>query len=530
MAGMSLVANTPFRSRTPEAASAGDIRLGAIDIGSNSLHMIISHVGADGDTTVLWRMREMLGLGRGSFPSHRLSSEGMDRAIVALRRFQGVAQRRGCGKIIAIATSAVREAENGGDFIERVRSEVGLNVRVISARDEARLIYLGVRHAVNLKGGPHLIMDIGGGSMEFIVGDDQHASLLESKKVGAARMTARYIHSDPAGPEEIELLRRHLNREIAPVCDQILQLRPIRAIGTSGTVENLVAMCGGRGRSPELARDDLKSLVDRLSRSKARQRVRIRGLDEKRQDQILAGAILLLEVMKRLSIKRLSLCRAALREGMLLDYVARHLPDLEIQRKVRDPRRRSVLDLGRRCDWHERHSMHVAGLTLRLLDKLRSLHKLDAHARELIEYGALMHDIGWHISSSSHHKHSMYLVLNGNLQGFTPEEVRVIASIARYHRKALPSLSHEEYAAMKPSEREIVRVGGALLRIADGLDRTHSYAVNDVDVRIGKRRVQVGLVGKGDMQLELWAARRKTDLFIDVFGRAIVFRAGRRAG
>lgn len=516
--------------RGREVNSVGDVRLGAIDIGSNSLHMIISHVGADGGTTVLWRMREMLGLGRGSFPSHRLSAEGMDRAILSLRRFHAVARRRGCEKIIAIATSAVREAENGGDFIERVRSEVGLNVRVVSARDEARLIYLGVRHTVDLKAGPHLIMDIGGGSMEFIVGDDQHASLLESRKVGSARMTARYIHSDPAAEGEVELLRRHLNREIAPVCDEILQLRPIKAIGTSGTIENLVAMCGARGKSPELARDDLKELVDRLLKSKARQRVEIRGLDEKRQDQILAGAVLLLEVMKRLPFKRLSLCRAALREGMLLDYVARHLPDLEILRKVHDPRRRSVLDLARRCEWHERHSMHVAALTLRLLEKLRSLHKLDAHARELIEYGALLHDIGWHISSSAHHKHSMYLVLNGNLQGFTQDEVRVVASIARYHRKSMPSLSHAEYAAMKPSDREIVRVGGALLRMADGLDRTHSFVVSDLDVRIGKRRVQVGLVGKGDMQLELWAARRKTDLFVDVFGRTVVFRVGHKAG
>ena len=168
--------------------------------------------------------------------------------------------------------------------------------------------------------------------------------------------------------------------------------------------------------------------------------------------------------------------------------------------------------------------MHVTSLTLRLLDKLQSLHKLDAHARELIEYGALLHDIGWHISSSSHHKHSMYLVINGNMQGFTPEEVSVIASIARYHRKSLPQLSHGEYAAMKPSDRQIVRVGGALLRIADGLDRSHSYVVSDIDVEIGKRRVQVGLMGKGDMQLELWAARRKTDLFVEVFDRAILFR------
>lgn len=525
---MARIATTPLRSHLLDESPAGELRLGAIDIGSNSLHMVIAHVDGDGSATVLWRMREMVGLGRTSFPSHRLTQEGMDRAIMALRRFQSMARRRDCEKIIAVATSAVREAENGGDFIERVRREVGLNVRIVSARDEARLIYLGVRHAMDLKGAPHAIVDIGGGSVEFIVGDDQGAMILESRKLGAARMTARFIHSDPPTDREVQTLVRHLDREITPVCDQLVQLNPVQVIGTSGTIENLVAMCGGKGEPPQLERSDLESMVHDLQKTKARGRVKIVGLDEKRQDQIFAGAILLLEVMKRLGVKRLALCHAALREGILLDYIARHLPDLEIRRNVRDPRRRSVLDLARRCEWHERHSAHVAWLTLRLLDKLQSLHKLDAHARELIEYGALLHDIGWHISSRAHHKHSMYLVLNGNLKGFTPAEVAVIASIARYHRKSLPTLSHAEYAAMKASDREIVRVGAALLRIADGLDRSHCHVVTDTEVTVGKRRVRMRLIGKGDMQLELWAARRKTDLFMEVFDRAVLFRVGDR--
>src|SRR5436190_4704805 len=186
------------RRRTPVIEPPRpDLRLAAIDVGSNSLHMIVAQTGVDGAVTTLWRAKEMVGLGRMSFPSRRLSREAIDQAILALRRFQQEAYTRHCEKIVAVATSAVREATNGGDFIQRAWRELGIKVRVVSARDEARLIYLGVRHAADLKGGPHLIVDIGGGSVEFIVADEHKPLLLESRKLGAARMTAQFVRSDP---------------------------------------------------------------------------------------------------------------------------------------------------------------------------------------------------------------------------------------------------------------------------------------------------------------------------------------------
>ena len=511
--------------------NVSDTRVAAIDVGSNSLHMIIAQVDADGAATILWRMKEMVGLGRNSFPSQHLSDEAMDRAIVALRRFRDSATRRGCEKVVAVATSAVREAANGGDFIERARREVGMNIRVVSAREEARLIYLGVRHAIEFPGGPHLVVDVGGGSVELIVADQKQALLLESRKLGSARMTARFISHDPPKKREISAMVEHLAGELDDVTAQILHFQPVRAIGTSGTMENLALMCSGHHNEkedeqnpPTIERGHLDKLVDRLLESQAKDRVQIRGLDEKRQDQIIAGALLVQMVMKRLSLKRIVLCRSALREGILLDYVSRHLPDLAIRRQVPDPRRRSVLDLARRCDWNETHSTQVTKITLRLFDELQQLHGLDGKARELIEYGALLHDIGWHISSRSHHKHSMYMVQHGNLKGFTPSEVMTIANLARYHRKSMPGPTHESYLALDRDGRRIVDVGGALLRIADGLDRSHCRVVGDLSCEVDKRRVKVLLDGRGDMQLELWAARRKTDMFLVVFGRAITFK------
>src|SRR4051812_43580191 len=241
---MSTTAAITTRRRPAIEPPRPDLRLAAIDVGSNSLHMIVAQIGVDGAVTTLWRAKEMVGLGRMSFPSRRLSREAMEQAILALRRFQQEAYTRHCEKIIAVATSAVREASNGGDFILRARRELGINIRVVSARDEARLIYLGVRHAADLKGGPHLILDIGGGSAEFIVADDARPLLLESRKLGAARMTAQFVKSDPIDVGDLERLLKQYDQELTPIVRNVAELKPVGALGTSGTLENLAAMCG----------------------------------------------------------------------------------------------------------------------------------------------------------------------------------------------------------------------------------------------------------------------------------------------
>src|SRR5580658_2153855 len=218
---------TPSRV-TPRPESPNSLRLAAIDVGSNSIHMIVAQADADGGITTLWRLKEPVGLGRMSFPSRRLSREAMRRALDVLGRFQQQALQRQSEKIVAVATSAIREAVNGGDFIERARRSLGINIKVVSAREEARLIYLAVRHAMPLRNTPHLIIDIGGGSVEFIVGDQKRAELLESRKLGAARMTAQFVKSDPIGERELLQLRKHYERELSGVFDQIKSLKPVK--------------------------------------------------------------------------------------------------------------------------------------------------------------------------------------------------------------------------------------------------------------------------------------------------------------
>lgn len=459
----------------------------------------------------------------------------MDRAISVLGRFQQAAQQRQSEKIVAIATSAVREAENGGDFIERARRELGLYVRVVSAREEARLIYLAVRHAVPLNGHPHLMIDIGGGSVEFIVGDDKRSVLLESRKLGAARMTAQFVHSDPISDDDYRQLLKHYEKEMGPVCEQIVALHPVKALGTSGTLENLAAMCGseaaanGDGHGPQvIERGKLDKLLVELLESRSKDRARIRGLDDQRKDQIVAGATLVAEIFRRCSLKRIEICPSALREGILLDYLSRHLPDLAIRRELPDPRRRSVYDLARRCDWHKTHSEHVAGIAMRLFDELRPIHGLGAVERELIEFGALLHDIGWHIGRTGHHKHSMYLILHGDLKNFSEEEVAVMANIARYHRKATPKAKHGAYDALPARFKRVVDVGAALLRLADGLDRSHCSVIQDLRCKVDDKQVRCIVSARSDAELEIWGARRKMGWFKKVFGLPISFEVAKK--
>jgi exopolyphosphatase/guanosine-5'-triphosphate,3'-diphosphate pyrophosphatase len=515
----------PKGVKRPKAADQ-EFRIAAIDVGSNSIHMVIAQADADGGLTTLWRLKEMVGLGRISFPSRRLTYDAMDRAVETLRRFSDEAKRRQCERIVAVATSAVREAENGGDFVQRTRRELGLHVRVISARDEARLIYLGARHEMELKGGPHLIFDVGGGSVEFIVGDAEKSLMLESRKLGAARMTAKFVKSDPIAGDELKALLAHYEQELAPIVASIKAHKIAGVLGTSGTIETLAAMCGDEegtngDTTVHISASSLAKLVSDLLESKAKDRAKLKGLDDDRKDQILAGALLVNRLFDLLDIKRMQVCGAALREGLLIDYLARHRPELQIRRDVPDPRRRSVIDLARRCNWQQAHSEQVAKLCVRLFDQTKAIHGMGHPQRDLVEYGALLHDIGWLVGRKKHHKHSRYLILNGHLDPFSTREVKVIGNIARYHRKAFPRNSHDGYRKLREKDRRIVRVGAALLRIADGLDRSSSAVITDLRCRIGERKVDVIVKAKGDAELEIWSARSRSRLFARVFERTV---------
>lgn len=508
------------------------MRIAAVDVGSNSIHMVIAQVDAGGRFRVLDRAKDMVRLGRKTLSRGKLSADAIEAGVRTLKAFRTLAERHGVSRITAVATSAVREAANGGVFIERVHDEVGLRVKVIPGREEARLIFLGVRHAIDLGSEPTLIVDIGGGSVEFILVVDGEAVALESHKIGVARLSERFLTADPPGGAALDALEGHLADHLDAMLGEFRRHRVRRVVGTSGTMLNLIGMVGHqRGEPPELQLNnftvtagEMAKLRRQLGRATREERLKIKGLDAKRVDLIVAGAVLVDFVLQRLGARRLQACTWALREGLLLDFIARHRTHIEESEKYGTPRSRSVARLARHLGETGPHGPRVAALALRLFDQLATPLRTPAGARELLEYAALLHDVGHHIDHANHHRHSYYLIANGELFGFTREELEIIALVARYHRKAPPKAGDAEFRRLPARARQTVRTLSAVLRVADALDRSHFGVVRDVTVSRRNGRVTLGLTTTGDAQLELWDAEQRVGPLRDVLGLDVELR------
>jgi exopolyphosphatase/guanosine-5'-triphosphate,3'-diphosphate pyrophosphatase len=538
--GNGLIAQTPAAtlSRPPRTPSPHGLRIAAIDIGTNSLHMVIVEVTESLSFKVLSSEKDLTQLGAAALVHHRLTRRPMDHTLEVLARYQRIATGFDCDVILAYATSAVRESTNGGDFVLEVKKKLGLLVQVISAHEEAHLIYLAVRQAIELADAetgdhPSLIVDIGGGSCELIVGTNARPLLLESFKLGASRLTQEFVHSDPVSRRDLSDLEKHIRKTLKPAIETIRGMKVHRVIGTSGTMENLAAMCVLQHGEEivrqrlltQMRREDFDGVLKRLERSTTGERLRMPGLDPGRAPQILAGALVVDHLFDRLEMGQIDVCDRALREGMIIDYTQTHWPKVKLSVQIRDPRRRSVFELGRRCNFDEKHALQVARLALALFDGLRAVHKMGSHERELLEYAALLHDIGWHIGLSSHHKHSLYLIKNGELEGFSPNDTDILANVARYHRKSAPKKSHPDFVALDADSRQRVWKLASLLRIADGLDRGHYDNVQKLRTIVRRDTVSVLVDTQADPQLELWAARLKGDMFERTFERGLKFSA-----
>ncbi|MGD9765112.1 MAG: HD domain-containing protein [Candidatus Binatia bacterium] len=510
------------------------MRIAAVDIGSNSIHMVVAQVEADGRFHVLDRAKDMVRLGRRTLNKGRLSPTAIEAGVRTLAAFRTLAERQGASRITAVATSAVREAANGGDFIQRVEEEVGLRVKVIPGREEARLIFLGVRHAIDLRGKPTLIVDVGGGSAEFILVEKGEPVALESHKIGVARLSERFLSADPPAAKDIEALEVFLANQLDPMLSEFRQHRVRRVVGTSGTLLNLIAMAAHlRGDEPELhlnnvsvAAAEIAKLRRVLTRAGRDARLKLKGLDAKRADLIVAGAVLIDFVLQRLGARDLLACTWALREGVLLDFIARHRKNIEENERYVTPRGRSVARLARHLGETSEHGPRIASLALRIFDQLEGELRVDAGARELLEYAALLHDVGHHIDHANHHRHSYYLITNGELFGFAREELETIGLLARYHRKAPPKATDPQFRALSAKGQHTVRALSGVLRIADALDRSHYGVVRDVTVLRRNGRVTLQLTAAGDAQLERWEARQRAGLLGDVLGLDVEFRVG----
>ena len=511
-------------SKIPRPAEG--IRIAAIDIGSNSIRQIVADVSPTGSIRIIDEMKAAPRLGAGLARSGKLSAASMRHALEAVQRMATLARQLGAARIHVVATSAVREAENRRDFLDLVREETGLKVRLLTGEDEARLSFRSALAHFDLAVRRAVVMDIGGGSLELALSADGLVERLESFPFGALRLTEEFLGDRPK-PKNLKKLRAKVRegiRGVLPVRDW----RGALLIGSGGTFTNLGAMhlaarglpFDGRVHGTQVPREEIEHVMDSLLASTRAERTAIPGLNPDRSDIILAGLAVAAEVMARIEAREISVSGYGIREGLLLES-ARVTPAPADPGEARE---RSVRSFAERCHYEQPHAEHVQKLALQLFDALGRRIGCEPSERSILADAALLHDVGYHIGHVRHHKHSFHLIAHAELLGVSPEEQIMIAHVARYHRGATPKDRHQEFGQLDTPARRKIRRLASILRLADGLDRGHAGAVRQVKVRWLKRAVRITLVPHTratSLRLEVWGATRKAGLLEKIAKRAV---------
>lgn len=505
---------------------AGAIRIAAIDIGSNSIRQIVADVGSRGAIRVVDEMKAAPRLGAGVQETGELSASAMRGAVEALQRMSTLARQLGCARVEAVATSAVRDARNGGEFLALVRRETGLDVRLLDGQEEARLSFRSALAHFDMAAGRAVVMDIGGGSLELALSADGLLERLLSLPFGAIRVTEEFLRGGPRRRSVAALrdgLRSALRDGFA-----VRDWRGALVIGSGGTFTNLATVLAARqgGAKPRtvhgtrVSRVELEHILDLLQDMSPAERLAVPGLSPARADIIVGGLAVAAEVLARLKSRELHVSAYGIREGLLLETA-------DVAPTVADSgaaRERSVQTFAERCHYEEPHARHVRQLALQLFDALAERMGAEAGDREILADAALLHDVGYHINYDGHHKHSYHLILHADLLGMSPEEQVVVANVARYHRGAEPKKKHENFGPLDRQLRARIERLGALLRVADGFDRGHVGAVEEIRVQWGRKALRLTPVANpraASLRLELWGASRKCDLLARVTGRPV---------
>lgn len=494
-------------------------RIAAIDLGTNSFHAVIVDIYSDGSYQTVDKLKEMIILAEKGLRDY-LSEDAMQRGIEALSRIKFLCDSLEVEEILAYATSAIREAKNGGDFIQRAIEEVDIKIRAIPGTLEAEIIGIAIKHSIALDKEKVLMVDIGGGSVEFIIANQDEFFYHESFKLGVARMAAQFVENDPVTDSEIDQLNAHFEETLTDLKSEIINQNVKTIIGSSGTMENIAAMIIGRKtKTPVLtlneltySAEDFQEFYAEFIKMNAEERAKQSGLEEKRVDIIIPGMVLVKFLLIDFNLQEIKISEAALRDGMILKYIEKEKPNLSTVAQFPNPRERSVFELLRKCSWMEAHSRHVAKLAMQIFDEFRSDLKLEETDRELLKYACYMHDIGYYISYKRHHKHALYLILNAELKGFSSEEINIMAHVARYHRRSGPKKRHKEYKKLPKSLKKKITKLSAILRVADGLDRSHFQNVHTLKIEKSPSEIHFSAFTHSDPELEIWGAERKKNI------------------
>lgn len=512
--------------------------LAAIDLGTNSFHMIIVRVRENGTFEAIAREKENVRLGSGLEEGGEIDPPAFRRAIECLKRFKMLADNSKA-EIRAVATSAMREASNRAEFQAAALKEAGIKIDVISGYEEARLIYFGVLQGLPVFDKKVLLVDIGGGSTEVLVGYRGDILFSKSFKLGAIRLTEKFLKSETLDSSQIRKCKLYVEEIILPFRKIIRDLKPEMIIGSSGTVQataGIIRAFEGEDteerplnhytfQSSEFKR--ARNMI--LEADTSKKRSKIPGFDSKRSDIIVGGMLILDELFQLLDLPDMTVSEFALREGIIYDTIRKweHFQDLEHSKHLDDIRQKSILNLLVSYTRDQEYARHVSKLALDIFDQLQSIHRLGKEEREYLEASSLLHEVGLFISHSAYHKHSYYLIRNSEaMLGFTWGEIEIIALTARYHRKSSPKSKHREFQRVGPREQETVEKLSAILRIASACNRNRQGLIETVKCQVRKNQAIFTLVTNQnyDKSLELWACEEQANSFESAYGMVPLFQ------
>jgi exopolyphosphatase/guanosine-5'-triphosphate,3'-diphosphate pyrophosphatase len=471
-------------------------------------------------------------LGEGEFEEDEILPEAIERLVMVCKKFTDLARSFSTEEFVAVATSAMREASNQNEILHLLRREAQVDVRVISGQEEARLIYLGVASGIHLEERQAFFIDIGGGSTEIAVGGDRTYQYLESFRLGAIRLSNLYLPRENTGPvskDQYKRIQHHVRDSIIHSARKIRNLKPVIAIGSSGTIMNLAEIAekafhpNGSNGDQVLVSKDLQKVTELLCSLPLDLRRKVPGMNPERADIIIAGSAILETFMKELGLGSIQTTSRGLQDGLLVDYLSR-MDAFPLLGEL-SPRQRSVLQLGRSCGINEVHARTVTCLVLELFDSAKELglHNFSDSERELLEYAAFLHDIGSFISYSNHHAHSYYIIKNSELLGFDQNEIAFMANIARFHRKKILRKKDPEIVELESRERDALRVLTTFIRLSESLDRSHTALIRHVKfTKVDKERVHLEVIARGDCQLEIWGVEAEKKAFEKIFGKQLV--------
>lgn len=493
--------------------------LAAIDIGSNAIRLSIGRIENDRKVAVTDNFRESVRLGRDVFTKRAISEETMDAAIETFKRFREIIDRNNVTFTRAVATSALREAMNRDSFTDKISQASSIDIEVINPEEEARLIHLAVADKVGLKNKTALLIDIGGGSTEVTLTIDASIISTESFRLGSVRLL-QVLEEKKQGEKKFNLLvqeyveaaQRRLKKEIA---GKKIEL----CVGTGGNIEALAVLRKdllGKERNGSFSADDLNSILKKLMAMSFEDRVRELRLRPDRADVIVPASIILREIVKVAGIEEVVVPGVGLKEGLMIDMGQAVFG--EDGRSNRDQVMTSTLEIGRKYSFDEQHGTSVARYAVMLFDQTKNLHNLSLDHRLLLEAAAMLHDIGTYISMTAHHKHTHYLLNATPIIGLSEGQMRIVANVARYHRKSFPKMQHDPFRVLSSKDRVAVSKLAALLRLADAMDNEHASRVTSFAVNYKKPKFNIRLEGDGDLLLEKWALMNKAELFEEIFG------------